>query len=442
MSTPTLLRDLVVLVGLAIPVVALATRLRVPSIVGFLLTGIAIGPHALGLIREVESVHQLAEVGVVLLLFAIGLELSLPRVMRLGRVLVLGGTMQVTGTIAAVALGAMALGAPPARGVLYGALAALSSTAIVLKVYTERGALDSAAGRIVIPIALFQDLCIIPLVLLVNVLGGAAGSAWQAVTKVGVAAVVVAALVLGGRVVIPRLLAQVAKVRSRELFTLSIVFLGVGAAFVTQAFGLSLALGAFLAGLVISESDYGTQALSDVIPFRDALTGIFFASVGMLLDLRFVVERPVLVVGAAVLVIGLKGLVATGAGLGLRRGTGGRVFLRAGRAGPTHRPAGRRRIPAFPRRLRTDDAGGPVRDDRGAAGGPVGRPARPATGALLRGRSGGGGAHRSHHHRRVRGERAEPRARTGRRGCSLHDSGAERRDGGAGPGRASAHVLR
>jgi len=319
MSTPTLLRDLVVLVGLAIPVVALTTRLRVPSIVGFLLTGIAIGPHALGLIRGVESVHQLAEVGVVLLLFAIGLELSLPRVMRLGRVLVLGGTMQVVGTLAAVALGAMALGTPPARGVLYGALAALSSTAIVLKVYTERGALDSADGRIVIPIVLFQDLCIIPLVLLVDVLGGAAGTAWQAATKIGVSVVVVTALVIGGRVVIPRLLAQVAKVRSRELFTLSIVFLAVGAAFVTQAFGLSLALGAFLAGLVISESDYGTQALSDVIPFRDALTGIFFASVGMLLDLRFVVERPVLVVGAAALVIVLKSLVATGAGLGLRR---------------------------------------------------------------------------------------------------------------------------
>jgi monovalent cation:H+ antiporter-2, CPA2 family len=319
MSAPTLLRDLVLLVGLAIPVVALAQRLRVPSIVGFLLTGIAIGPHAFGLVREVESVHQLAEMGVVLLLFAIGLELSLARVARLGRVLLQGGTIQVAGTLAAVALGAVALGAPTERAVLYGALVALSSTAIVLKVYTERGALDSADGRLVMPIALFQDLCIIPLVLLVDVLSGSGSTPGRAVLRVGLSVVVVAVLVLGGRVVVPRVLAQIARVRSRELFTLSIVFLGVGAAFVTQAFGLSLALGAFLAGLVISESDYGAQALSDVIPFRDALAGIFFASVGMLLDLRFVLERPALVVGAAAGVIVLKALVATGAGLSLRR---------------------------------------------------------------------------------------------------------------------------
>jgi CPA2 family monovalent cation:H+ antiporter-2 len=325
MSAPTLLRDLVVLVGLALPVLLVTQRLRIPSIVGFLLAGVAIGPHALGLVRQVESVHQLAEVGVVLLLFAIGLELSLARVMRLGRALLQGGAIQVAGTLGAVAVVAAGLGAPFGRAILFGALVALSSTAIVLKVYTERGALDSADGRIVIPIALFQDLCIIPLVLLVNVLGGIGGTggmggvATRAAVGVGLAAVVVVALVVGGRVVIPRLLAQIARAKSRELFTLSIVFLGVGAAFVTQSLGLSLALGAFLAGLVISESDYGAQALSDVIPFRDALTGIFFASVGMLLDLRFVLAHPLVVGGAAAGVIVLKGGVATGAALSLRR---------------------------------------------------------------------------------------------------------------------------
>jgi CPA2 family monovalent cation:H+ antiporter-2 len=319
MSAPTLLRDLLVLVVLAIPVVALMLRLRLPTIVGFLVTGIAIGPHALGLVREVESVRQLADMGVVLLLFAIGLELSLTKVAKLGRVLLQAGGIQVAGTLAAVALGAVALGASPARAVLYGALVALSSTAIVLKIYSERGALDSADGRLVIPIALFQDLCIIPLVLLVDLLGGGGGSVGRAAAKIGLSVAVVLVLVLGGRIVIPRVLAQIAKARSRELFTLSIVFIGVGAAFITRAFGLSLALGGFLAGLVISESDYGTQALSDIIPFRDTLAGIFFASVGMLLDLRFVAEHPGTVVAAAAGVIALKATVATGAALSLRR---------------------------------------------------------------------------------------------------------------------------
>jgi CPA2 family monovalent cation:H+ antiporter-2 len=287
--------------------------------VGFLVTGIAIGPHALGLVREVESVHRLADMGVVLLLFAIGLELSLTKVAKLGRVLLQAGGIQVAGTLAAVALGAVALGASPARAVLYGALVALSSTAIVLKIYSERGALDSADGRLVIPIALFQDLCIIPLVLLVELLAGGGGTFGRAAAKVGLAVAVVLVLVFGGRVVIPRVLGQIAKARSRELFTLSIVFIGVGAAFITRAFGLSLALGGFLAGLVISESDYGTQALSDVIPFRDTLAGIFFASVGMLLDLGFVAEHPGMVVGAAVGVIALKSMIATGAALSLRR---------------------------------------------------------------------------------------------------------------------------
>jgi CPA2 family monovalent cation:H+ antiporter-2 len=319
MSAPTLLRDLLVLVVLAIPVVALMLRLRLPTIVGFLVTGIAIGPHALGLVREVESVRQLADMGVVLLLFAIGLELSLTKVAKLGRVLLQAGGIQVAGTLAAVALGAVALGASPARAVLYGALVALSSTAIVLKIYSERGALDSADGRLVIPIALFQDLCIIPLVLLVDLLGGGGGSVGRAAAKIGLSVAVVLVLVLGGRIVIPRVLAQIAKARSRELFTLSIVFIGVGAAFITRAFGLSLALGGFLAGLVISESDYGTQALSDIIPFRDTLAGIFFASVGMLLDLRFEAEHPGTVVAAAAGVIALKATVATGAALSLRR---------------------------------------------------------------------------------------------------------------------------
>ncbi len=308
-----------ILVAAAIPVVALFQRFRIPSIVGFLLTGVAIGPSGLHLIADTASVSELAEMGVVLLLFAIGLELSLSRVLRLGRVLIQGGTVQVGGTLLAVTAVALAAGESVEQAVLFGALGALSSTAIILKVYSERGTLDTPDGRLVVPIALYQDLAIIPLVLLVGLLGGTGGAVGGAVVKVGGSILLVAVLVLGGRAVIPWVLAQIARVRSRELFTLAIVFLGVAAAYVTQLAGLSLALGAFLAGLVISESEYGAQALSDVVPFRDTLTGIFFASVGMLLDLSFVARQPVLVLGVAVGVIVLKAGIAAGAGLSLRR---------------------------------------------------------------------------------------------------------------------------
>jgi len=319
MHVPPVLRDLVVLVGLAIPVVALASRLRIPTIVGFLLTGIAIGPYGFALIRELESVQALAEIGVVLLLFSIGLELSLSRTLRMGRALLQGGGIQVVTTLAVVAAVAAILGAPASHAVVFGALAALSSTAIVLKVYSDRGALDGPDGRIVVPVLVFQDLCIIPLVLLIESLGGAAETPGQLALRVGGSVVAVAVLVLGGRVLVPRALAAVAAVRNRELFTLSIVFLGVGAAFAGALAGLSLALGAFLAGLIISESDYGAQALADIVPFRDALSGLFFASVGMLLDLPAAVASPVPVVLAAAGVIVVKAVLATGAALSLRR---------------------------------------------------------------------------------------------------------------------------
>ena len=319
MHVPPILRDLVVLVGIAIPVVALATRLRVPTIVGFLLTGMAIGPYGFGLIRDLTSVQALAEMGIILLLFSIGLELSLTRTLRLGRALVQAGGIQVVTTLAVVAAVAVILGASPSHAVVFGALAALSSTAIVLKVYSDRGALDGPDGRIVVPVLVFQDLCIIPLVLLVESLGGAAETPGHLALRVGGSVVAVVVLVLGGRVVVPRVLAAVAAVRSRELFTLSIVFLGVGAAVASALAGLSLALGAFLAGLIISESDYGAQALADVVPFRDALSGLFFASVGMLLDLPAVTAAPGPILLATAGVILIKAPLATAAALSLGR---------------------------------------------------------------------------------------------------------------------------
>ncbi len=323
-----LLRDLLVLVAIAIPVVAAGQRLRVPSLVGFLLTGIAIGPHGLGLIARADSVAGIGDVGVVLLLFAIGLELPLSRVLRMGRPLVQGGVLQVAGTVAAVALLSAAFGTAWPRAVFFGALVAMSSTAVVLKAYQDRGELEAPHGRVAVAILIFQDLCVVPLMLLVPLLGGAGTAAIGAAGRVLAGLAVLVALVAGGRVALPWLLHRVVATGNRELFTLVIVFFGLGAAFLTSLFGLSLAIGAFIAGVLISESEYGLQALSDVLPFRDVFSGVFFASVGMLFDPAVLLEGPLAFAGIVVGLQVVKAGVATLAVLSLRRSL--EVGLRAG----------------------------------------------------------------------------------------------------------------
>ena len=309
----TLLRDLVILVAVAIPVVAVAQRLRVPTIVGFLLTGVAIGPHSLGFIRDGASVSGLAELGLILLLFTIGLELSVSRIVRLGRLVLQGGAVQVAVTIATTAGVAVIVAVMPRQAMFYGTLVALSSTAIVLKIYTERGELDSPHGRVTMAILLFQDVCVVPLMLFVPVLAGAGGGIGASARHVAVSLAVVTTLIVVGRAAVPWVLQKVVLLRNRELFTLSIVFFALGAAYVTASTGLSLALGAFIAGLVIAESEYGAQALSDVMPFRDTFTGIFFISVGMLLDLGFALEHAGLVLTITVGVFFGKAIIAGGA---------------------------------------------------------------------------------------------------------------------------------
>ena len=306
-----LLRDLVILIAVALPVVLLAHRLRIPSVVGFLISGIAIGPTALGLVRETQEVATLAEIGVVLLLFAVGLELSLSRIVKMGRMVLQGGAMQVLGTLVAVLLTMLAMGEDWRQGALFGALIALSSTAIILKVYAERGELDSSYGRAVVAILLFQDLCVVPLMLLLPLLGTAGGDGAAIVRNIVLAIAVTSALLIVGRWVVPRLLARIVEFRNQEIFTLVVVAIGLGSAYLTSSFGLSLALGSFLAGLIISESEYGLQALSDILPFRDTFSGIFFISVGMLLDLDYVAAHALPVVGLAVGIVVLKAAIAS-----------------------------------------------------------------------------------------------------------------------------------
>ncbi|MDP6581041.1 MAG: cation:proton antiporter, partial [Vicinamibacterales bacterium] len=314
-------RDLAIIIGLAIPIVALAHRVRVPPLVGFLLVGVVIGPHGVALIPEPEEVSALSEIGVVLLLFAVGLELSLSDMLRRGRAVMVTGGAQLGGMLGLAVLLGMATGTPFGRALFYGALAAMSSTAVVTKSYADSGELDTPHGREVVSILVFQDLCILPLILVLPLLGRAEGAMDIGVwTRMLVSLAVMTGLVIGGRFAIRRVLDHIVGLRDRELFTLCVAFFGIATALVSAAAGFSLAIGAFLAGLIISESEYGLQALSDVLPFRALFSGVFFTSIGMLLDLPFVLSQPLVLVAGTLVLIVVKSVVAAGAVLVRGRG--------------------------------------------------------------------------------------------------------------------------
>jgi CPA2 family monovalent cation:H+ antiporter-2 len=246
----------------------------------------------------------------------------------MGRYVLQGGTIQMAGTIGVVALIALLAGEPANHAVLWGALVALSSTAIILKVYADRGELDATHGRVVVAILLFQDLCVVPLMVLLPLLAGTEQGLGAVLRAIWVTVAVTGGLVLAGRFVVPRLLERVTSLRNQEIFTLCVLGIGLGAAFLTSRFGLSLALGAFLAGLTVSESEYGLQALSDVLPFRDTFSGIFFTSVGMLLNVEFFWTNLPLVFGVALGVVVLKAAAGYAVVRFVRRST--RVGIIAG----------------------------------------------------------------------------------------------------------------
>ena len=300
-----LLRDLLLLIGLAIPIVGLAHRINAPPLVGFFVAGMVVGPYGLALIEGPDQIETLSELGVALLLFAVGLELSLSHVRQWARSVFVGGGLQVGTTLACVAVLAFAFGIPLAQAVFYGGLVAMSSTAIVTRAYADRAELDTPHGRSGLSILLFQDLCVLPLILLLPLLAdiGEAQLSTAGLQLVrGLA--IMSALVLGGRFFVKWTLDRIVLLRDRELFTLCIGFFGIGATLVTSAAGFSLAIGAFVAGLIISESEYGLQALSDVLPFRALFSGIFFTSIGMLLDISAVLDQlPMLLALAGVLFV-------------------------------------------------------------------------------------------------------------------------------------------
>ncbi|MGV8080526.1 MAG: cation:proton antiporter [Syntrophales bacterium] len=307
-----LMSDILIIFGLSVAVIFLFAKIRVPALVGFIFTGMLAGPHGLGLIREIENVEILAEVGIVALLFTIGLEFSLRNLLKIRRSVLLGGSLQVGLTVLAGAGIATVSSFPFGQSLFFGFLLSLSSTAIVLKVLQDRAEMDTPQGGATLGILIFQDLAIVPMILLVPLVGGSGGSeaGLLAALAKGVAAIVLIAA--GAKWIVPYLLHAVARSRSRELFLLAVVLICFSVAWITHEAGLSLALGAFLAGLIISESPYSHEAVGHVLPFRDVFTSFFFVSVGMLLDMSFFLSQPFLILALAAGVVFLKALLAVG----------------------------------------------------------------------------------------------------------------------------------
>ncbi len=290
-------------------------RLKQPTLIGYLIGGMLIGPHGLQLVPY-ENVELLAEIGIGLLMFTIGVELSIAQLMRVKGIAILGGSLIVLITTGICFLLAGVFRWSQPEAIVWGVVIGLSSTVVVLKLLAERGEVGSTYGNVSTGILLFQDVISIPILVLLPMLALKPGTGGDAMAEVGAIfgrlGIFLAVIFVLGRFLIPRFLRFVAQTRSKELFSLSVLSITLGIAALTHQAGLSLALGAFLAGLLVSESDFGNQAASEVLPMKDSFSAIFFVSVGMLLDFSYFLHKwPVFTIGLTLIMV-VKFLIVVG----------------------------------------------------------------------------------------------------------------------------------
>lgn len=314
-----LIGELAIVVALAVVAALVLHRIRLPPVIGFLVAGAVAGPDGIGLIDSTEDIELIAEVGVILLLFAIGLEFSLSRLRFIWRAVAIGGSLQVGVTVLATFLLLTALSETPQRAVFFGLVVGLSSTAIVLRALDRRGEIDAPHGRFIVGALIFQDLLVVPLTLFVPLLAGEGDNVMQELLiAIAKAIGVLVAAVIAARFLIPPFFKLVDQTGSREVFLLAVLSVGVGLAWAMSEVGLSFALGAFLAGLLLADTDYSHRAVTDVIPLRDTFTSIFFISLGMLFNPQVFLDETLVV---SLIVIGLlfgKGLIASLAAITMR----------------------------------------------------------------------------------------------------------------------------
>jgi monovalent cation:H+ antiporter-2, CPA2 family len=309
------LAELVLTYAIALVFILVLSRIRIPPIVSFIIAGAVAGPTGIGIVRTQDDVEVLAEMGIVLLLFTVGLEFSLTEIRRIWQKVLIGGCLQI-GVTALVILGLVMAGAGSTTawrlGLFAGLFVALSSTAIVLKGLGTLNQLDSPHGRLVVGVMLFQDLCIVGLLLFVPILSGL--TPLSVVPEVlAKAAAAIGAVALVSRFVLPVLFRLVARSGRREAFPLAVLLASVGTAWASSLLGISMALGAFLGGLVLAESEYSHQAYAEIRPLRDILAGLFFISLGMLVDPTVLLQQFPIIIAIAVLLVAVKAIVAAGA---------------------------------------------------------------------------------------------------------------------------------
>jgi monovalent cation:H+ antiporter-2, CPA2 family len=306
---------ILVLLAASVFVVTLARRLGLPSILGYVTVGLALGPHAIGVFPESGTTHLLAELGVVFLLFTLGLEFSWPRMVALRREVFGLGSLQVFGTAVLVAVIAHLWGLPWAVSIVIGGVVAMSSTVLIVQQLTERAELNRTHGRLAFSVVLFQDIAVVPFLALAAALdpSGEAFTIGGALKLVGAGTVAVLVVLAAGRWLLRPLLYVIANSRLRELFTLAVLLVALASAWASQLAGLSMALGAFLAGMMLAETEYSHQVESVIRPFRDILLGLFFISVGMLLDFDALLREFWLIIALLAAMVVLKMLVAAAA---------------------------------------------------------------------------------------------------------------------------------
>ena len=303
---------IVILISLAIALLYIGQHFKLPSIVSFLIIGILVGPFGFALITNQSAIEMVGQIGIILLLFTIGLEFSFEKLLRSWRIVIIGGLVQVCTTIVAITLITTYFKMPFNEALVFGFIVSLSSTAIVMKILQERGEVDTIQGRTLLGILIFQDLAIIPMILITPFLVGSGGPDFEHLpVQMGKVAGLLIVIIIMAKWIIPAFLFRVVRLRSRELFFITIAGICVLIAWLTSEAGLSVTLGAFVAGLIIGESDYNIDALSHIIPFRDVFAAIFFLSIGMLLNTRMVLDNMYWVAFIVLLIIGVK--ILTGA---------------------------------------------------------------------------------------------------------------------------------
>lgn len=312
-----IIKEIVIIFALSIGVLLACHRLKLPVVVGFLMTGVLCGPHGLGLVGAIDDVHNLATIGIVLLLFTVGMEFSIKNIVKYKYFFFGGGALQVGSALAATTLiGKYGFNVSWSESIFFGFLVSLSSTAIVLRALDEKAETESPHGRLILGILIFQDIVAIPMMLLVPLLAGVAEEFDAAhIYELLFGSTVLIVMAVSAFYAVPQLLYYVTRTRNRELFLLSVFTICFAVAWVTSSIGLSLSLGAFLAGLIVSESEYSDEAVGNVLPFQEIFTSFFFVSMGMLLDMNFVIQQPFLIATIAFCALLLKSILAGGSAL-------------------------------------------------------------------------------------------------------------------------------